>query len=101
MKNIFYLLLIFAFFGCSRTFYVEDTKFFKEQYLYVGDFTTTDIACLESKFHAAGFAVHFEYVFKEDVKAYMILSPAMIEHTNKRGKGILKKRHVNKLKNTL
>jgi hypothetical protein len=87
--------------GCSRTFYVPDTKFFQEQYLYVGDFTTTDIACLESKFHAAGFAVHFEYVFMEDVEAYMILSPAMIEYTNKRGKGILKKRHVKRLKNTL
>jgi len=87
--------------GCTRTFYVPDTKFYKEQYLYIGDFTTTDIAGLEARFQRAGFTIHFDYVFEGDVKTYMILTPEMIEYTNKKGKGILKKRHVNKLKNTL
>ena len=94
--------------SCSKVFYVEDTKIIKEQYLLTNQFYDCDIVRLERLFNKAGFHVLYEYDMcsRYTLCKYMVLSPGMIEYDRpdfwvfKRG-GILKKRHVKHLKNTL
>ena len=92
--------LLFLLISCNQNFYVEDTKFLHEQYLCMDDLRARDFNNIELKFINDGFTVDYDYIPGDPVKVYMILTPAMIEHTRK-GKGILKKRHIRKLKNTL
>ena len=94
--------MIISLFACNRTFYVEDTKFFHEQYLHIESFSTWDINNIELKFLNDGFSVNFQHKDLGDGFAtYIVLTPEMIEHVRENGKGILKKRHIKQLKNTL
>ena len=90
--------------GCKPTEWtVTDTKFYQEQYLCVDDFCRSEFDDLKAKFFKAGFNVNIAYDMNGNgiVRDCIVLTPAMIEYTNKRGKGILKKRHIKRLRNTL
>ena len=97
------LIFIVLIIGCSPKVYkVTDTKFYQEQYLCDDYLLESDINHVQMQFLDAGFTVEIEYITEDRrIIKCLVLTPAMIEYTKKNGKGILKKRHIKQLKNTL
>ena len=107
MKYTLIILLFISFIGCKPTKWtVTDTKFYHEQYLCTNDMSYFDVDRLKSQFKKAGFTVQMIYQPNNSgygplVLDYMMLKPEMIEYVKPNGKGILKKRHIKRLRNTL